>query len=136
MLSDCLLNPFSAFSYNKILSHFNSNLESPNRRTTTKNPPYSADVPIIGFSSTFSRHDNVPLSTFRKIVYHIDVLDLLVSEWTASVRFTTVKADLRLSNASVSRSTDDFDVTSLGEVMNTRGLNDLVLRVYGERASK
>lgn len=41
-----------------------------------------ADVPIVGFSATFSRHDTLALSAvFEEIVFHRDVGYMLEEGW-------------------------------------------------------
>jgi ATP-dependent helicase IRC3 len=93
-------------------------------------------VPIIGFTATFSRHDALALSqVFEEIVYHQDVIDMLEAGWLAPARFTTVKADLDLSNVAVIASSRDFSPKSLAAVMNTPAVNELVVKVYLDRAS-
>ncbi len=42
----------------------------------------SPDVPIVGFSATFSRHDTLALSAaFEEIVFHRDVGTMLEEGW-------------------------------------------------------
>lgn len=44
--------------------------------------PTERNVPIIGFSATFSRHDGLALgSVFDRIVYHRDFLEMIKEEW-------------------------------------------------------
>ncbi|KAJ9092531.1 hypothetical protein QFC21_006762 [Naganishia friedmannii] len=127
----------AAPSYIKLLSYFNADVKSSDK---TNPAPYPAqadqpNVPIIGFTATFSRHDQLALSrVFQEIVYHQDVIDMLEAGWLSPARFTTVRVDLKLSKVSVSSSTDDYSATSLAEVMNTPAMNDLIVRVYLDRA--
>lgn len=149
-------------SYIKLLSHFNSAVKvAPKHKEDSSvvnvfvrpdfdwNSPWpiaplpedtvplpSANVPIIGFTATFSRHDALALSqVFEEIVYHQDVIDMLDAGWLAPARFTTVKANLNLSEVTVSKSSDDFSPTSLASAMNTPAVNELVVKVYLDRAS-
>lgn len=102
----------------------------------TTAPSPSANVPIIGFTATFSRHDALALSqVFEEIVYHRDVIDMLDEGWLAPARFTTVKANLDLSRVTINKSSDDFSPRSLAEAMNTPAVNELVVKVYLDRAS-
>lgn len=130
-----VLNLFS--SYIKLLSYFNSDVKSFEEDSATPDQAQSRSVPIIGFTATFSRHDQLALSrVFQEIVYHQDVIDMLEAGWLAPARFTTVKANLDLSSVSVSGSTDDFSATSLAAAMNTPAVNSLVVGVYLDRARK
>jgi ATP-dependent helicase IRC3 len=61
---------------------------------------------------------------------------MLEAGWLAPARFTTVKADLDLSNVTVNASSRDFSPKSLAAVMNTPAVNELVVKVYLDRASK
>jgi len=79
----------AARSYRRILSHFNSSIQSPNTVKGSKDetvdlavasPQYN--VPIIGFSATFSRHDRLGLDlVFDRIVYHRDFVDMIKEQW-------------------------------------------------------
>lgn len=80
----------AARSYRHILSRFNSSIESPysveGAEDETVNlavAPLKHNVPIIGFSATFSRHDGLALgSVFDRIVYHRDFLDMIKEQWS------------------------------------------------------
>lgn len=79
----------AAPSYRHILSHFNSSIRSPSTAKGARDEavnlavtPTEPNVPIIGFSATFSRHDGLALgSVFDRIVYHRDFLDMIKEEW-------------------------------------------------------
>lgn len=127
----------SCYSYIKLLSYFNSDVKSFDEEPTAPHSSQAVNVPIIGFTATFSRHDQLALSrVFQEIVYHQDVIDMLEAGWLAPARFTTVKANLDLSNVTVTGSTDDFSATSLAAVMNTPAVNSLIVGVYLDRARK
>jgi ATP-dependent helicase IRC3 len=67
-------------SYRRLLAHFNSGVRHPDREFTSQQ--LSHDVPIIGFSATFSRHDGLSLgSVFQEIVYHRDFLTMIREQW-------------------------------------------------------
>lgn len=127
-------------SYIKLLSYFNAGVKSlENGKQTPSSVPTTdqPSVPIIGFTATFSRHDQLALSrVFQEIVYHQDVIDMLEAGWLSPARFTTVRADLKLSKVGISSSTDDYSATSLAEVMNTPAMNDLIVRIYLDRAGR
>ncbi|KAJ9112231.1 hypothetical protein QFC22_006315 [Naganishia vaughanmartiniae] len=131
----------AAPSYIKLLSYFNAGVKSTENGENGNSTPPSAstgdqpNVPIIGFTATFSRHDQLALSrVFQEIVYHQDVIDMLEAGWLSPARFTTVRVDLKLSKVAISSTTDDYSATSLAEVMNTDAMNDLIVRVYLDRA--
>jgi ATP-dependent helicase IRC3 len=79
----------AAPSYRHILSHFNSTIKSPpavkgaeGEAVNSTATPIEHNVPIIGFSATFSRHDGLALgSVFDRIVYHRDFLEMIKEEW-------------------------------------------------------
>jgi hypothetical protein len=50
------------------------------------------------------------------------------------VRFTTVKADIDLSQVTVSSANGDFNATSLAHVINTPTVNSLVLHTWLDKA--
>ncbi|TFY82646.1 hypothetical protein EWM64_g1369 [Hericium alpestre] len=124
----------AAPSYRRILSYFNSEIQSP--ESTTERP--SSDppiVPIVGFSATFSRHDGLALgSVFEKIVYHQDFLQMVKDQWLCNVRFTTVRANLNLKNVTINSRTGDFQASKLAHVMNTETVNNLVVQTWLDRA--
>ena len=82
----------AAPSYRHILSRFNSNIKGLHAVKGTEEEaanltaaPTNCNVPIIGFSATFSRHDGLALgSVFDRIVYHRDFLDMIREEWSYS----------------------------------------------------
>jgi ATP-dependent helicase IRC3 len=96
-------------------------------------PPQALDdaIPLIGVSATFSRHDGLALgSVFEEIVYHNDFLAMIKEQWLCDVRFTTVQADIDLSDVTVSSKSGDFNATSLAHVVNTPAVNELILRTW------
>lgn len=50
------------------------------------------------------------------------------------VRFTSVKANINLSDVTVSSQTGDFNATSLAHVINTETVNNLVVQTWLDRA--
>ena len=90
---------------------------------------------IIGFTATFSRHDQQALDTvFDEIVYHQDVWDMLQAGWLAPARFTTVKAHMDLADVGVNEGTGDFVKKKLSNKVNQPEVNDLVVRTWLDRA--
>ncbi|KLO17062.1 P-loop containing nucleoside triphosphate hydrolase protein [Schizopora paradoxa] len=124
----------AAPSYRRILAHFDGNIRSPDVDFI---PPQHAHViPIVGFSATFSRHDGLALgSVFQRIVYHRDFLDMIKEQWLCNVKFTSVKAQLNLSNVTINTRSGEFNPTSLAHVVNTEVVNRLVVQAWLDRAS-
>jgi superfamily II DNA or RNA helicase len=90
---------------------------------------------IIGFTATFSRHDQQALDTvFDEIVYHQDVWDMLQAGWLAPARFTTVKAHMDLADVAVNEGTGDFVKKKLSGKVNQPEVNELVVRTWLDRA--
>jgi ATP-dependent helicase IRC3 len=53
-----------------------------------------------------------------------------------NVRFTTVKANIDLSDVTISQKSGDFVAASLAQVMNTEAINSLVVQSWLEKAGK
>ncbi|OSD03148.1 P-loop containing nucleoside triphosphate hydrolase protein [Trametes coccinea BRFM310] len=124
----------AAPSYRRILSHFHPDIKNPEKDFVP--PQLDHRVPVFGFSATFSRHDGLALgSVFERIVYHRDFLDMIKEQWLCNVRFTTVRANIDLSEVTVNARTGEFNPTSLAHVVNTETVNDLVVRTWLDKAS-
>ncbi|EKM61106.1 uncharacterized protein PHACADRAFT_156288 [Phanerochaete carnosa HHB-10118-sp] len=124
----------AAPSYRTILSRFHPEIEPP------AGPSHTADlrrpVPIFGFSATFSRHDGLALgSVFEQIVYHRDFLEMIKEQWLCDVRFTSVRANIDLSNVTLNSLNGDFSATSLAHVINTPTVNQLVVQSWLDKAA-
>lgn len=124
----------AAPSYRKLLSQFDRNITYPDHFIQTH---LSHPIPIIGFSATFSRHDGLMLgSVFDQIVYHKDFLDMIRNQWLCDIRFTSVKANLRLDTIPLNSQTGDFNTTSLANQINIEPLRELVVKSWIDRASE
>ncbi|KAI5121287.1 hypothetical protein M0805_002330 [Coniferiporia weirii] len=124
----------AAPSYRKILSHFDANIRHPDVDFPPPELPHT--IPIIGFSATFSRHDGLALgSVFQRIVYHRDFLEMIKEQWLCNVRFTSVKAELNLSEVTINMRSGEFNPTSLAHVINTESINKLVVQSWLDKAS-
>ncbi|KAH9950401.1 P-loop containing nucleoside triphosphate hydrolase protein [Amylocystis lapponica] len=124
----------AAPSYRRILSHFDSAVQTDKRLLVS--PTITHPIPILGFSATFSRHDGLALgSVFQSIVYHRDFLDMIKEQWLCNVRFTSVRANIDLSQVTVNSRTGDFNPTSLAHVINTTTVNKLVVQSWLDRAT-
>jgi ATP-dependent helicase IRC3 len=54
----------------------------------------------------------------------------------APARFTTIKADMRLAECAVSERTGDFVGKGLSGMVNTKEVNELVVRTWLDRAGE
>ncbi|KAJ2920402.1 hypothetical protein MD484_g119, partial [Candolleomyces efflorescens] len=124
----------SQVNYRKLLSHFHPDVRHPDPDHCTQ--AEQDQVPVLGFSATFSRHDGLALgSVFERIVYHRDVLQMIDEDWLCDVRLTSVRVKLDLSTVALNKN-GDFASTSLARVMNTPSMNELVVRTWLDRAAK
>ncbi|KAH9470607.1 hypothetical protein Pst134EA_007854 [Puccinia striiformis f. sp. tritici] len=125
-------------SYLQILSYFNRDIEHQNAPESENSYNLKhAEVPIIGFSATFSRHDRLALSTvFQEIVYHYELRDMIQAGWLAPARFTSVKVDMDLSQVALTSGKEpDYVPDRLAEVIDTDPINKLLVSIYLERAA-
>jgi ATP-dependent helicase IRC3 len=141
------------YRYLNLLGYFNravtakqknygkSDDDSQTRRATstleTQSVAPRPNATILGFTATFSRHDQLALSSvFEEIVYHQDVWDMLQAGWLAPARFTTIKAKIQLAECAVSERTGDFVAKGLSGKVNTEEVNELVVRTWLDRAGE
>ncbi|KAA1111149.1 hypothetical protein PGT21_036915 [Puccinia graminis f. sp. tritici] len=125
-------------SYLQILSYFNRDIDHQNSpRSDNSDNLKPHQVPIIGFSATFSRHDRLALSTvFEEIVYHYELRDMIQAGWLAPARFTSVKVDMDLSKVALTSGKEpDYVPDRLAEVVDTDPINQLLVSIYLERAA-
>lgn len=72
----------AAKSYMRILHYFNSEVELPQKVTPLTEREHGNLVPIIGFSATFSRADEMALNmVFQEIVFHRSIASMLEEGW-------------------------------------------------------
>lgn len=72
-------------SYRRLLSRFHADIKSPEGVDESSRGSLD-NVPVIGFSATFGRHDGLALSTvFEEIVYHRDFLEMIKEQWYALI---------------------------------------------------
>jgi len=125
-------------SYLQILSYFNRHVDHRNKSLAANADSFtSPQVPIIGFSATFSRHDRLALSAvFEEIVYHYELRDMIRAGWLAPARFTSVKVDMDLSQVALTSGKEpDYVPDRLAEVVDTDSINELLVSIYLERAA-
>ncbi|KAF8898798.1 P-loop containing nucleoside triphosphate hydrolase protein [Infundibulicybe gibba] len=123
----------AAPSYRRLLSCFDTNIKHPDSKVDV--PTLSRNVPIIGFSATFSRHDGLALgSVFEQVVYHRDFVEMIKEEWLCDVRFTSVRTNMSLKQVAISPTTGDFAPISLGRVINNNTFNNLIVQAWLDRA--
>ncbi|WWC87646.1 uncharacterized protein L201_002536 [Kwoniella dendrophila CBS 6074] len=141
----------AANSYLRLLHHFNKDVQLPDtilpfsatsnesiqdEPLTSKIVSDESNVPIIGFSATFSRPDQLALSSvFEKIVFHKDISEMLDDGWLSPAKSTTVYAKLNLDNIETNNQNNDYKISSLAQSVNTKEIRDLVLGTYLHKAS-
>ncbi|EAU93182.2 DEAD box family helicase [Coprinopsis cinerea okayama7 len=124
----------AAPSYRRLLSRFHHEIHPPKG---DEHRPHNHSVPIIGVSATFNRHDQLALSAvFEKIVYHRDFVEMIDEEWLCGVRLTSVRVKLDLDTVDTNPGAGDFKSKSLAKVMNTPDMNEIVVKVWLDRAQK
>ncbi|WRT65477.1 uncharacterized protein IL334_002420 [Kwoniella shivajii] len=127
----------AAHSYLRLLHYFNQNVILPPSISpiSPSSTPISTKVPIIGFSATFSRPDQLALSSvFEKIVFHKDISEMLDDGWLSPAKSTTVHAKLDLSNVE-DNSQGDYNINSLSGKVNTKEIRELIVGTYLHKAS-
>ena len=138
-----------------MLSHFSCPVDNPEE--TFVPPPREHQVPVIGFSATFGRHDGLALaSVFEAVVYHMDVVQLTRLGWSVlhdylgsvirslkevmgnrlcNVRFLTVKAKADYG-VIVNKYTGGYQEPPLARVLDTDAMVELLVRVWHAQACK
>ncbi|ODO09276.1 hypothetical protein I350_02876 [Cryptococcus amylolentus CBS 6273] len=124
----------AAHSYLKLLHYFNQDVTLPSTVEPHTSLTHGNKTPIIGFSATFSRNDQMALSAaFEEIVFHREISAMLKDGWLAPAKMTTVKANLQLDDVELNQQ-GDFKSSSLARKVDTPEINDLLLATYLTRA--
>ncbi|TYJ54631.1 hypothetical protein B9479_004665 [Cryptococcus floricola] len=124
----------AAHSYLKLLHYFNQDVTLPSTVEPHTSLTHGNKTPIIGFSATFSRNDQMALSAvFEEIVFHREIGAMLKDGWLAPAKMTTVKANLQLEDVELNQQ-GDFKSSSLARKVDTPEVNDLLLATYLTRA--
>lgn len=125
----------AALSYLRLLHYFNDGVELPQQTGPISTFDHGQNVPIIGFSATFSRHDQLALrAVYEEIVFHREVSQMLEDGWLSPVKSTAVYADLDLEEVAVSAG--DYRTSSLAKHVNKPELNSLIVRTWLYRAKE
>ncbi|KAG8870992.1 hypothetical protein FRB98_001125, partial [Tulasnella sp. 332] len=119
----------AAPSYSRILSRFNGAVNYQGISGPIETPSSaSASVPIVGFSTTFSRPDRQTLGkVFHHIVYPKEFPEMMKENWLCPMVLTVVRARMDLSDVTINSATSDFAPSSLAKNMDTDAINQLVL---------
>lgn len=105
-----------AKTYMEILKHFHCDTSD-------------AKVPVIGFSATFERADNIALSqALDEIIYHRGIIEMINDKWLCEGKFTTVSVDMNLDN--VQQNSNDFQLNALSRIVNKPEINQIILNTY------
>ncbi|KAM0792013.1 hypothetical protein ACM66B_007124 [Microbotryomycetes sp. NB124-2] len=94
-------------------------------------------VPLLAFTATWGRADGLALGTvFQKIVWHGDWLDMIKGSWLSQLKFTTVRLGdaLDLSEVGVSKSTGEYVIASLAQVVDKSEVNRLAVDAWFRKA--
>ncbi|OCF58150.1 hypothetical protein L486_04180 [Kwoniella mangroviensis CBS 10435] len=127
----------AAHSYLRLLHYFNHNVQIPPSvlPISSTSSLDKMNVPIIGFSATFSRPDQLALSAvFEKIVFHRGISEMLEDGWLSPARSTTVHAKLDLESVE-ENDQGDYKASSLASKLNTQEIRDLIVGTYLHKAS-
>ena len=107
-----------ADSYRRVLDYF-----------TVRNP----DILIWGCSATFSRQDHLGLgSVFEKIVFHVDICDLMARGYLCPVRAFQVDTDVDLKSVPIRNG--DFDDKQLSLAIDTPARNEKIVQTWARMA--
>lgn len=113
-------------------------------------PAARANVPIVGFSATFGRHDGLALGrVFQEVVWHRGLAEMIDESWLSPLKFASVHVHADLSAVKTSSATGDFvpcvnavstplsaRSTELAKAVNTRVNNAVVVKAWQERGAK
>ncbi|KAF3917371.1 hypothetical protein ABW21_db0203150 [Orbilia brochopaga] len=92
-------------------------------------------VHLVGVSATFGRSDGVRLgAVIDHIVYHKDFVAMIDAGWLSKVLFTTVQAEIELSNIRITGTGGDFNLGELSSAVNTSQNNDVIVRSWLQKA--
>ncbi|RXK37471.1 hypothetical protein M231_05294 [Tremella mesenterica] len=126
----------AAISYLRILHYFNEDVQLPSTISPITSQSHGSKVPIIGFSATFSRHDQLALrAVFENIVFHTEISSMLQDGWLSPVKSTTIQCDLHLDTVKLT-STGDYRTDSLALHINTPEISRLIVGTYLRRAKE
>ncbi|OCF34628.1 hypothetical protein I316_03669 [Kwoniella heveanensis BCC8398] len=125
----------AAHSYLRLLHYFNNSVRLPSSLEPFPSTAESPQIPIVGFTATFSRADQLALSSvFEEIVYHIDIRDLLEDGHLCDIKSTLVKAALNLDQVKMGNN-GDYRTSSLAEKLDTDEVNELIVGTYLHKAA-
>lgn len=125
----------AALSYLRLLHYFNDDVVLPKQTGPLSTFDHGQEVPIIGFSATFSRHDQLALSAvYEEIVFHREVSQMLEAGWLSPVKSTAVYADLDLDDVAITAG--DYRTSSLATHVNRPEINTLIVRTWLYRAKE
>lgn len=114
ILDECHHAP--ANSWTKILRYFDA--DSPR-----------LEIYVVGFTATMERSDGKSLAVmFDEIVFERNLLAMVQNKELANARFSSIDVDIDLSKVETKR--NDYEVSSLSEVMNASEVNLLVALSY------
>lgn len=106
----------TASSWTKILKYFNA--DSP-----------QLEIVVVGCTATMERSDAAALgNVFDEIVYERDLLSMVENKELVDVKFSSLKLDIDLK--ALPTKFNDYETTSLSNLMNTEDTNIIVASSY------
>lgn len=106
----------TASSWTKILKYFNA--DSP-----------QLEIVVVGCTATMERSDGAALgNVFDEIVYERDLLSMVENKELVDVKFSSLKLDIDLK--ALPTKFNDYETTSLSNLMNTEDTNIIVASSY------
>ncbi|KAI3639651.1 hypothetical protein MIR68_002345 [Amoeboaphelidium protococcarum] len=94
---------------------------------------------LWGCSATVQRHDAISLGkVFQEIVYHKDLREMIQDGWLCDINVQSVKAevDLEQSLAKIKMVAEDYDLTELSRLVNTKERNQAVVQSWKQVSSE
>ncbi|KAI9250485.1 P-loop containing nucleoside triphosphate hydrolase protein [Phascolomyces articulosus] len=107
----------AASTYIKILEHFDAPSDNKNHMF------------VWGCSATVRRHDGIALEgIFDKIVYHMDLLQMIEAGWLSPIKVTTIQTAVDLTH--VGTRYDDFQQSQLARAVNVEHRNKIIFQSW------
>lgn len=109
----------AAPSYRRIMNHLGA---------------FSPDSHLLvwGCSATFKRFDSQPLDLFQKIVYHLELPDLMSQGWLCPAEVLQISTEISLDQVDVQNG--DFSLDQLSLALNTPNRNTLIAETWYKEA--
>lgn len=87
---------------------------------------------VWGCSATFKRFDAQPLDLFQKIVYHLELPELMSQGWLCPAEVLQIRTEISLDEVGVQNG--DFSLDQLSLALNTPNRNRLIAETWYKEA--